>query len=343
METHFDRCPICRNELKDITVRTDDYANSYHVNCQYCGRFQLFGWKIVSRYDLKRNSSSLRKSPDPILSIGIRMEFERTRSEVVVDAVSIQKIKDSVVIPDNAFDKVEVLLLYLQSRNHDISKSFVMPIADYPLVFARSISELYAIFAVATNEKLIKLVDHDIKTLIKCEITAKGWKMIKEKQGEPTYNKLVSPTPLKKPKSIKCFIVHGHDKWKQNELKRFLVTMGITPILLSELPSMGKTILEKFEHYVHDVDFTICLWTGDDMGCMKKEKNDKNKLQPRVRQNVMLETGYFWGRIQRNKVIILYETGVEIPSDFSGLTYINWKPRKWQEILKNEINSMSFN
>ena len=43
----------------------------------------------------------------------------------------------------------------------------------------------------------------------------------------------------------------------------------------------------------------------------------------------MFETGFFIGKIGRENVIVLYEEGVEIPSDYSGVIFLpftgNWK------------------
>jgi predicted nucleotide-binding protein len=44
--------------------------------------------------------------------------------------------------------------------------------------------------------------------------------------------------------------------------------------------------------------------------------------QPRARQNVILELGYFLGRLGRSRVCALYVEGLEIPSDYSGVLYV---------------------
>jgi predicted nucleotide-binding protein len=43
--------------------------------------------------------------------------------------------------------------------------------------------------------------------------------------------------------------------------------------------------------------------------------------KPRARQNVILELGYFLGRLGRNRVCALYRSGVEIPSDYAGVLF----------------------
>jgi predicted nucleotide-binding protein len=43
--------------------------------------------------------------------------------------------------------------------------------------------------------------------------------------------------------------------------------------------------------------------------------------QPRARQNVILELGYFLGLIGRRNVVVLLSEGVELPSDYQGVIY----------------------
>jgi predicted nucleotide-binding protein len=87
------------------------------------------------------------------------------------------------------------------------------------------------------------------------------------------------------------------------------------PIVLHEQASRGKTVIEQFEAHA-DVEFAVVLLTGNDVGAAKSEPA---KLQPRARQNVILELGCFTGRIGRDRVCALYENGVELPSDYDGV------------------------
>ena len=129
------------------------------------------------------------------------------------------------------------------------------------------------------------------------------------------------------------FIVHGHNDKVKIDVARTLDKLGLNPIILHEQPNSGKTIIEKFEKY-SNVSFAIILLTDDDMGKAKENIN----LNPRARQNVVLEMGYFIGKLGRERVFILYTPGVELPSDLSGLLYTklenndNWKLRLVKEL-----------
>ena len=135
----------------------------------------------------------------------------------------------------------------------------------------------------------------------------------------------------------KIFIVHGQDEAAKESTARFLEKLDLFPIILHEQASGGRTIIEKFEKYSRDVRFAVVLLTPDDIGASKKEPN---KLRPRARQNVVLELGYFLGRLSRNRVCALHRVGVELPSDIQGVVYIEmddagaWKAKLAQELVQ---------
>jgi predicted nucleotide-binding protein len=138
-----------------------------------------------------------------------------------------------------------------------------------------------------------------------------------------------------KNKNGKVFIVHGHDNGLKETTSRFCEHIGLNPIVLHEQSNIGLTIIEKFEKH-SDVEFTIVLMTGDDIGY---PRNEANKANLRSRQNVIFELGYFIGKIGRSKVCALYQEGIEIPSDYQGIIYIPLdKNESWKLKLAKEIS-----
>lgn len=104
--------------------------------------------------------------------------------------------------------------------------------------------------------------------------------------------------------------------------------MGLKAVILHEQEDYGKTIIEKFESNASDVGFAIVLLTADDMGVSKRdiereniEKDFKAETRARARQNVVYEMGYFIGKLDREHVFELMETGVEKPGDLDGIIY----------------------
>lgn len=114
------------------------------------------------------------------------------------------------------------------------------------------------------------------------------------------------------------FLVHGHDEATKEKVARFLEKIGLEVIVLHEQVNQGKTIIEKFEEYADRAGFAVILFTPDDIGFPLGAEERK---RPRARQNVLLEMGYFIGRLRRERVCVLYKGGVELPSDILGVVY----------------------
>ncbi|HXM21630.1 MAG TPA: nucleotide-binding protein [Terriglobales bacterium] len=138
--------------------------------------------------------------------------------------------------------------------------------------------------------------------------------------------------------SKKVFIVHGHDEAAKESVARFLERLKLEPIILHEQPNSGRTLIEKFEVY-SDVGFAVVLLTPDDVGAPASEANNPASMKRRARQNVILELGYFIGRLSRRRVCALYKQGVEIPSDYEGVVYVELDPAgAWHVKLAQELS-----
>lgn len=78
------------------------------------------------------------------------------------------------------------------------------------------------------------------------------------------------------------------------------------------------------------------MFTGDDYGRAKAQNDDKL----RARQNVVFEAGYFIGKLGRNHIVILSDSGIEIPSDLAGVVYTNTD--NWKVDLLKELKAMGY-
>ena len=136
------------------------------------------------------------------------------------------------------------------------------------------------------------------------------------------------------------FVVHGRDDGSKSAVARFLENLELEPIILQEQPNQGRTIIEKFEEYAQ-VRFAVVLCTPDDMGGLATAGSDCLKARPR--QNVVLEWGFFLGKIGREHVCALVKANVEIPSDYAGVIYIELDdPGAWQMALAQELQNAGF-
>jgi predicted nucleotide-binding protein len=142
------------------------------------------------------------------------------------------------------------------------------------------------------------------------------------------------------PRRDQIFLVHGHDTGFLNEVARFLERLKQTPVILREKPNAGKTIVEKFSDFA-DVGYAIVLLTPDDRGAEVTLPFEKQ--QPRARQNVIFELGYFIGKLGRDRVTALYAPNVEIPSDYSGVLFTpKDKGGAWRLELARELKAAGF-
>ena len=139
-------------------------------------------------------------------------------------------------------------------------------------------------------------------------------------------------------KTNNIFIVHGHNDHIKIDVARTIEKLGLQPIILSEQPYQGQTIIEKFELH-SDVGFAVILLTADDLGRVKTSDEDKY----RARQNVIIEMGYFIGKLGRSNVFPMHEDGVELPSDLHGILYISIDAAKtWKFKLVKELNAAGY-
>jgi predicted nucleotide-binding protein len=216
----------------------------------------------------------------------------------------------------------------------EIAKSFPKDPGGFPFDDERL--EYQYVASTQNLENLIDIMIADLETSQKGEVN-------------PIQSKI---------KKSSVFIVHGQDLQSVEELRNILTEAGIEPIILYEQPSKGLTIIEKLEEY-SDVGFAFILLTPDDLGvkrhaileCYKAyheqqdATNDEIKnwlktlmrpiaefilekvypsIENRARQNVILEFGYFIGRLGRNKVCCLYKGNIELPSDMQGICYLHY-------------------
>jgi predicted nucleotide-binding protein len=143
----------------------------------------------------------------------------------------------------------------------------------------------------------------------------------------------VKPTDLHR-----VFIVHGHEEAPRETVARFIASIGFEPIILHEQANQGMTIPEKLIANAN-VGFAVVVLTPDDVGRIKTETKDK----PRARQNVILELGYFIGKLGRDRVFALLKGEIEMPSDYMGVVYTPFDDGGgWRQGLARELRKAGY-
>lgn len=125
----------------------------------------------------------------------------------------------------------------------------------------------------------------------------------------------------------KIFIVHGHDHAAKEQLELILHKLGLPDhFILQNTGGTGLTIIEELEREIGQgqtaTRFGIVLLTPDDMGFSKRD--GEAGVQPRARQNVVLEMGMLLSSLGRSNVVILQKQHLEQPSDANGILYLNF-------------------
>jgi hypothetical protein len=147
-------------------------------------------------------------------------------------------------------------------------------------------------------------------------------------------------SPVEAEERPSIFIVHGHNEAARDSIRIHTHTVtGVVPTSLAEEPGTGDTIIEKFERIGGAASCVIVLLTPDDVGQTVSGRDAGDQPSPRARQNVVLELGYFIGKIGRRRIIVM-DAGVERPSDLNGLSYIAYPGENWKEALRRELDAM---
>ena len=120
----------------------------------------------------------------------------------------------------------------------------------------------------------------------------------------------------------KVFIVHGQNIQLRDKIDIFITKeLKIETIIMEAGPNSGRTLPEKFEEMAQETNIAIFIYSADD----ELLAIDGNRKIKRARQNVVLETGYFWGVLgRRGKVIFLVDDDIELelPSDIMGIGWV---------------------
>jgi predicted nucleotide-binding protein len=143
----------------------------------------------------------------------------------------------------------------------------------------------------------------------------------------------------------KIFLVHGRDEGAKHAVARFLERrVGLDVVILSERPNQGRSILTKFREEADGATFAVVLMTPDDLGHLRPgllpHGAPAPQAQPRPRQNVIFELGFFIGQLGVERVCALVPPGVERPSDYDGIVYVPLDDQDgWQKKLVTELHA----
>lgn len=210
-------------------------------------------------------------------------------------------------------------LLQRQFSNDSIVTAFKQSLPS-PLGGYSNFTERHKVFQTDMDE-----YDNRLRTIIET------LEVVLVRPGSPSS---VQSAPLAP--STDVFIVHGHDETARESVARFVTKLGLNPIILHEQANKGRTIIDKFTQNA-SVGFAVVLLTPDDYG---GTIDSPRTPQPRARQNVILELGFFGGKLGWDRVCALKRGEMELPSDYSGVVYVDLDSAgAWKLTLAKEMKA----
>jgi predicted nucleotide-binding protein len=148
------------------------------------------------------------------------------------------------------------------------------------------------------------------------------------------------------------FVVHGHETAALNRLEKYLGSVGVVPIILSRLEESPQSLFQKFMTIGAQAHFAIVLLCADDYGASRRQYEAPSvgdrALQFRARQNVILELGFFYGRLGWESVFVVYEEPAQVfpnferPSDLDGVVFDSISDAGWQQKLGAKLTAAGF-
>ena len=98
--------------------------------------------------------------------------------------------------------------------------------------------------------------------------------------------------------------------------------------------------------------FAIVLLSADDYGASRRQYDQPGvgdrSLQFRARQNVILELGFFYGKLGMEQVFVVAKgpdfvfPNFERPSDLDGVVFDSLEDDAWQTTLKGRLRDAGF-
>src|SRR5271165_3535384 len=145
------------------------------------------------------------------------------------------------------------------------------------------------------------------------------------------------------------FLVHGHDHEFRDEVDQYLQTLGVRSVILSKMGAGSQSLLLKFQALATQARFAVVLMSADDIGASRRqyenaERGGNQTLRYRARENVILELGFFYGRLGWENVFVVQKPAehtwpdFERPSDLAGVDFFDAVGEiDWRYELANKL------
>lgn len=138
--------------------------------------------------------------------------------------------------------------------------------------------------------------------------------------------RLLAESTLQPANSRKVFIVRGYDTGAREAVAQFVEEIDFRAIMLDDPAQQGRTIMEQVEAH-GEADFAIVLLAPSDLGSAPS-------------LHILMELGYFLGRLGRTKVCALaIDSAMNLPADLAGVVLESFDPSGgWKSTLRRKLH-----
>jgi predicted nucleotide-binding protein len=150
----------------------------------------------------------------------------------------------------------------------------------------------------------------------------------------------IESTPTGLPRRI--LVVSGTDEVMKQTLTGALRKLGLASVVMSEEPSQGKKIVDRFPDYA-DVGFAVVLLSPDVYVYPKGEEATKRERTPKI--DVILMFGFLLGKLGKDRVLAFYKESPKFafPIGFEGVKFIALDDRdSWKHTLIRELQGCGY-
>jgi predicted nucleotide-binding protein len=158
------------------------------------------------------------------------------------------------------------------------------------------------------------------------------------------------PAAAGRPDSV--FVVHGHHTAVMTQVEEYLASVGVEPIVLARRDDSPQSLFQKFLTIGSKAHFAIVLFSADDYGASRLQYDSPGvadrALQFRARQNVLLELGFFYGKLGWENVFVVYQAADKVypnferPSDLDGVVIDSISDAGWKTKLGAKLSAAGF-
>ncbi len=148
--------------------------------------------------------------------------------------------------------------------------------------------------------------------------------------------------PPATPLGQEIFVVHGRDVQMKLAVARALQKLGLSALVLSEEERQDTSFMARIAEHP-DVGFAIVLLAPDEMGYAAGAA--PRPARPRGSQDLILQLGYFLGRLGPERVLALYRPleGFELPTDPTHLLFTPFDAvGRWQFDLLKQLKACGY-